>query len=235
MQEVSDVEVSFTGALREQRDVDVGSGDVDVVDAVEVELDGQLETAFPWDENLADKNSAEYSEKKNILEADLKNILEADDDIETVEMGDCTFTEAGSDRRRRNTDNTTAQASYTLSVMGTNLSAAKAAAKSTVTNADPNLFSSLNQNSANSYVQTARLADTNSTVPPVTEGTTEDVTTPKEEATTIARAEPATTAKAEPASTTEAQQTRFSSQSPEISGCPAATAAIILICTVFFL
>ena len=127
IQEVSDVEVSFTGGLREQRDVDVGSGDV--VDAVEVELDGQLETAFPWDENLADKNSAEYTEKKNILEADLKNILEADDDIETVEMGDCTFTEAGSDRRRRNADNTTAQASYTLSVMGTNLSAAKAAAK----------------------------------------------------------------------------------------------------------
>ena len=160
--------------------------------------------------------------------------MEADDDIEKVEMGDCTFTEAGGERRRRNADNTTAQASYTLSVMGSNLTAAKAAAKSTVTNANPNLFSSLNQNSANSYVQTARLAETNTTVPPVTEGTTEDVTTPKEEATTIARPEP-TTAKTEPASTTEAQPTRFSSQSPEISGCPAATAAIILICTVFFL
>ena len=230
MQEVSDVEVSFTGGLREQRDVDVGSGDGDVVDAVEVELDGQLETAFPWDENLADKNSAEYSEKKNTLEADLKNILEVDDDIETVEMGDCTFTEAGSDRRRRNSDNTTAQASYTLSVMGTNLSAAKAAAKSTVTNADPNLFSSLSQNSANSYVQTARLAETNVTVPPVTNGTTEEVTTPKEEATTNAKAEPATTAKVEPA-----PPTRPPSESPDISGCPAATAAIILICSVFFL
>ena len=228
IQEVSDVEVSFTGGLREQRDVDVGSGDV--VDAVEVELDGQLETAFPWDENLADKNSAEYSEKKNILEDDLKKILEADDDIETVEMGDCTFTEAGSDRRRRNTDNTTAQASYTLSVMGTNLSAAKAAAKSTVTNANPSLFTSLNENSANSYVQTARLADTNSTVPPVTEGTTEDVTPPKEEATTNAKVEPATTAKAEPA-----PPTRPPSESPDISGCPAATAAAILICTAFFL
>ena len=230
MQEVSDVEVSFTGGLREQRDVDVGSGDGDVVDAVEVELDGQLETAFPWDENLADKNSVEYSEKKNVLEADLKSILEADDDIETVEMGDCTFTEAGSDRRRRNSDNTTAQASYTLSVMGTNLSAAKAAAKSTVTNADPNLFSSLSQNSANSYVQTARLAETNVTVPPVTNGTTEEVTTPKEEATTNAKAEPATTAKVEPA-----PPTRPPSETPDISGCPAATAAIILICSVFFL
>ena len=222
IQEVSDVEVSFTGGLREQRDVDVGSGDGDVVDPVEVELDGQLETAFPWDENLADKNSAEYSEKKNILETDLKNILEADDDIETVEMGDCTFTEAGSDRRRRNADNTTAQASYTLSVMGSNLSAAKAAAKSTVTNADPNLFSSLNQNSANSYVQTARLVETDPTVPPVTEGKTEEVTTPKAEA--------ATTAKTEPA-----PPTRAPSESPDISGCPAATAATILICTVFFL
>ena len=222
MQEVSDVEVSFTGGLREQRDVDVGSGDGNVVDAVEVELDGQLETAFTWDENLADKNSAEYSEKKNILQTDLKNILEADDDIESVEMTDLTFTEAGSDRRRRNTDNTTAQASYTLSVMGTNLSAAKAAAKSTVTNANPNLFSSLNQNSANSYVQTARLAKTDPTVPPVTEGKTEEITTPK--------AEPATTAKAEPA-----PPTRVPSESPDISGCPAATAATILICTVFFL
>ena len=49
MQEVSDVEVSFTGGLREQRDVDVGSGGGDVVDAVEVELEGQLETAFSWE------------------------------------------------------------------------------------------------------------------------------------------------------------------------------------------
>ena len=38
VQEVSDVEVSFTGGLREQRDVDVGSGDV--VDADP--LQGQL-------------------------------------------------------------------------------------------------------------------------------------------------------------------------------------------------
>ena len=235
MQEVSDVEISFTSGLREQRDVDVGSGGGELVDPVEVELDGQLETAFPWNENLADKNSAEYSEKKNILEADLKSILEADDDIETVEMGDCTFTEAGGERRRRNADNTTAQASYTLSVMGSNLTAAKAAAKSTVTNANPNLFSSLNQNSANSYVQTARLAQTDTTVPAVTEGTTEDVTTPKKEATTVAKAEPVTTAKAEPAPTTEPTLTRFSSESPEFSGCPAATAATILIYTLFFL
>ena len=224
MHEVSDVEVSFTNGLREQRDVDVGSGDGDdlddLVDPVEVELDGQLETAFPWNDNLADKNSDEYLEKKNILETDLKSILEADDDIEKVEMDDCTFTEAGGERRRRNADNTTAQADYTLSVTGTNITATEAAASNAITNANHTLLNSFNENSANSYAQTVRPAETNITVPEVTP---EAATTPK--------AEPATSTE----TATEAPPTRPPSQKPDISGCPITEAATILICTVFFL
>ena len=37
LQEVSNVEISFTSGLREQRDVDVGSGGGELVDPVEVE------------------------------------------------------------------------------------------------------------------------------------------------------------------------------------------------------
>ena len=228
MHEVSDVEVSFTNGLREQRDVDVGSGDgddlVELVDPVEVELDGQLETAFPWNDNLADKNSDEYLEKKNILEADLKSILEANDDIEKVEMDDCTFTEAGGERRRRNADNTTAQADYTLSVTGTNITATEAAASNAITNANHTLLNSFNENSANSYAQTVRPAETNITVPEVTP---EAATTPK--------AELATSTETATEATTEAPPTRPPSQSPDISGSPIAAAATILICTVFFL
>lgn len=227
--EVDHVEVSLTsgsGFQREQRDVDVGSGDdVPVIDPIEAELDGEMETAFAWDDNLGDKTSDVYSEKKNILKADLKTILEADDDIDTVTMNDCTFTEAGGERRKRNTDNTTAKASYTLAVMGRDLNATKAAAKTSISKADHTSFSSLNENSASSYVQTVKqvVAETNSTVPTVTK----DVTEPKVVL--------STTTKTSKTTTTVKGTTRFSSKSPDTSGSQIATAATILLCATFFL
>ena len=58
-------------------------------------IDGEFETAFDWDEELADKESAAYKEKRDTLETDLKTILGDDEAIETVELTECTFTEAG--------------------------------------------------------------------------------------------------------------------------------------------
>ena len=226
------VEVSFTTNVREQRDIEEGSVAVDdneitdVADTVEINLDGELETAFPWNDYLANKTSAEYLEKKNSLESDLKTILEADDDIKQIEMTDCNFTEVGSARRRRSTDSKKAKANYNLRVLGTSLNATKTAAKKTITSANHTEFPSLSANSATSYTQTASLSETNNTVPNVTEPTTEagEETT---KATTKA------TISAETTETTTLLWDPTVSKSAVDNGSPAITGAILLLGAVF--
>ena len=230
--DVNNVKVSFTSEMREPRDVDGPSGDDEVTDNVQVKLDGEFETAFPWDESLADKTSEEYTEKKDLLENDLKNILEADDDIEKVELTDCEFTKAENSRRKRDTESAMTQANYSLSVTGTSLNATQTAATNTIKSADPANFSSLSTNSAASYIQQAREIDTNTTVPNVTEitnpvetsATTEATTPASTTATTLA----STTAKPTPAKPTT------TSESPDVSSATAAVASIIISAVTLF-
>ena len=212
--DVNNVQVFLKSEMREPRDVDGPSGDDEVTDNVQVKLDGEFETAFPWDENLADKTSEEYTEKKDLLENDLKNILEADDDIEAVELTDCEFTEVKNSRRRRDNESAMTQANYSLSVTGTSLNATQTAASNTIKSANPADFPSLSANSAASYIQQAREIDTNATVPNVTETTIPVTTQATTEATTVAKS---TTAK--PTTTSEL---------PDVSSATAAVASVIL-------
>ena len=60
------VEVSFTTNVREQRDIEEGSVAVDdneitdVADTVEINLDGELETAFPWNDDQGHNESNNF-------------------------------------------------------------------------------------------------------------------------------------------------------------------------------
>ena len=161
-------------------DVDDPNNPVDPVDPADpvepplrpIVIDGEFETAFDWDEELADKDSEAYKEKFNTLESDLKNILGADEDIETVELTECTFTEAGVEavvepeapavediaadpaRRRRQAEEVLnkAHADFKVKVTSKSADVAEAAARETITAADPDTFPSLSENSASTYV-----------------------------------------------------------------------------------
>jgi len=142
----------------------------DPVDSVETSkpplqpiiIDGQFETNFDWDKELSDKGSDSYKEKRNTLENDLKIIFEDDEDIETAELTECTFTEVETQieaetiarkRRQASTVSSKAQAEFTVKVTAQSIDVAKEAAIKTITNADPETFSSLSAYSANSYSQ----------------------------------------------------------------------------------
>ena len=164
-------------------DVDDPNNPVDPVDPADpvepplrpIVIDGEFETAFDWNEELADKDSEAYKEKFNTLESDLKNILGADEDIETVELTECTFTEAGVEaaetvvepeapalediaadpaRRRRQAEEVLnkAHADFKVKVTSKSADVAEAAARETITAADPDTFPSLSENSASTYV-----------------------------------------------------------------------------------
>ena len=201
--------ISVTSDLKEPRDYEVecsvqneDNDNNEVAETVEVNLDGELETDFSWNDDLADKTSNEYLEKKNSLETDLKTLLEADDDIKNVEMADCDFTELENSRRKRNINSKKTKANYSLRVLGTSLNAITVAATNAITSANYTSFSSLSANSAASYSQEASLSATNTTVSSVTETTPVATTAETTPATTRATT-PATT----PASTTGAPTT----------------------------
>jgi len=150
-------------------------------------IDGELETAFNWDDELADKNSEAYKEKRDILENDLKVILEEDENIESAELTECTFTEAGAEvvttteanvetepqlpdeviaadpetRRRRQVSEAVnkAQADFKVKVTAKSREVAEVAATKTITKANPDTFPSLSENSAKTYSQVVTYAD----------------------------------------------------------------------------
>ena len=168
---------------------------VDPVDPVEptepplrpIVIDGEFETAFEWEPELADKESEQYKAKRDTLENDLQDILGADDDIESVELTECTFTEADADveavgndveeptvpavediiaadpaqRRKRQADDLAnrAHADFKVKVTAKNREVAQAAATKTITEADPETFPSLSVNSAKTYSQVVTYAD----------------------------------------------------------------------------
>ena len=157
-------------------------------------IDGEFETAFDWDEELADKESAAYKEKRDTLETDLKTILGDDEAIETVELTECTFTEAGVEvtaetenaaepvapavsdivndpaRRRRQIAEVVnkAHADFKVKVTAKSTEVAQAAATKTITEANPETFPSLSVNSAKTYSQVVTYVDPSVTLSPVT-------------------------------------------------------------------
>ena len=56
-----------------------------------VEIKAEMETGFPWDEELHDLNSKVYKSTRMTLENDYKQILKANGGIDEVTMTECEF------------------------------------------------------------------------------------------------------------------------------------------------